>query len=115
MRRQGENRLTIQEMCQWAKVSRATYHRWSEQSAPREADTALREALQRHSLAHRVYGHRRIRVLLVQEGFVVSKRRVCQLMREDNLLCVRRRKYVLGTSRATTRMGSIRIWRPMCG
>lgn len=98
MRPQGENRLTIREMCHWAEVSRATYHRWSEQSAPREADTAMREALQRLCLAHRVYGHRRIRALLVREGFAVSKRRVGQLMREDNLLCVRKRKYVLATT-----------------
>ncbi|MFN0167145.1 MAG: hypothetical protein ACKV22_12010 [Bryobacteraceae bacterium] len=46
MPQQGERRLTIREMCAWAEVSRASYHRWHEASAPREAELTLREAIQ---------------------------------------------------------------------
>lgn len=98
MPQQGERRLTIREMCAWAEVSRASYHRWHEASAPREAELMLREAMQEQCLAHRFYGRRRIRALLVREGFVVSERRVGHLMGEDNLLCVRRGKFVLATT-----------------
>ncbi|MFN0167146.1 MAG: IS3 family transposase [Bryobacteraceae bacterium] len=49
-------------------------------------------------MAHRFYGRRRIRALLVREGFVVSEQRVGHLMGEDNLLCVRRGKFVLATT-----------------
>lgn len=98
MQQQGENRVTIRQMCQWAGVSRASYHRWSEESEPRAAEMMLREAMQRLCLAHRTYGKRRIHALLVREGWVIGERRVGQWMREDNLLCVRKRRFVLATT-----------------
>jgi len=58
---------------------------------------ALREAIQRAALKHRYYGYRRIAVLIEREGFQVGAKKVRRLMREDNLLAVRRRKFVVTT------------------
>ena len=44
---QGQPRLTIREMCGLVGVSRASYHRHQEESAPNAQETALRDALQR--------------------------------------------------------------------
>jgi putative transposase len=78
-------------------VSRASFYRHWEQKAPSAAEMALREAIQRAALKHRYYGYRRIAVLIEREGFHVGAKKVRRLMREDNLLAVRRRKFVVIT------------------
>ena len=45
--------MSIQRMCELTGVSRASFYRDWEQKAPREAETALRDAIQRTALAHR--------------------------------------------------------------
>ena len=63
---------------------------WTLVHEPRREETALRDAIQRLALAHRFYGYRRIGELLRREGWAVNRKRVLRLMREDNLLCLRR-------------------------
>ena len=75
-------------------MNRASYYRQWAASAPREEETALRDAVQRLALANRRYGYRRIAAQLRRDGFVVNHKRVLRLMRRDNLLCLRRRPFV---------------------
>jgi putative transposase len=75
-------------------VSRAGYYRNWHASAPRQEETATRDAIQRVALEHRRYGHRRISAQLRREGLVVGKNRVLRLMRRDNLLVLKRRPFV---------------------
>jgi putative transposase len=58
---------------------------------------ALRDAIQRVAVAHRFYGYRRVAVLVQREGFAVGVNKVWRVMQEDNLLAVRRRKFVATT------------------
>jgi len=85
-------------MCALAQVSRAGYYRHWQASAPRAEETAVRDQVQRLALANRHYGHRRIAALLAREGWSVNKKRVLRLMRQDNLLCLRRRAFVPPTT-----------------
>jgi transposase InsO family protein len=80
-----------------AGVSRAGFYRHWEQKAPDEAEMALRDAVQRAALANRYYGYRRIAVLIQAEGFQVGSKKVRRVMRNDNLLAIRRRKFVVTT------------------
>ena len=84
-------------MCELAGVSRASFYRDWEQKAPSEAEMALRDAIQRTALAHRDHGYRRITPLLQRAGFVVGQEKVRRILRSDNLLAVRRRKFVVTT------------------
>ncbi len=84
-------------MCQSAGVSRASFYRHWEEKAPNEAETALRDAIQRAAVQHRFCGYRRIQAVIEREGFQVGAKKVRRLMREDNLLAVRRRKFVVTT------------------
>lgn len=84
-------------MCELTGVSRASFYRNWEQKAPSEAETALRDAVQRIALAHRDRGYRRITPELQRAGFLVGAEKVRRLMRNDNLLAVRRRKFVVTT------------------
>ena len=81
-------------MCALAEVNRAGYYRQWAASAPREEETAVRDAVQRLALANRRYGYRRIAAQLRRAGFVVNHKRVLRLMRQDNLLCLRNRPFV---------------------
>jgi transposase InsO family protein len=90
--RQGE--LTVERMCALAGVSRAGYYRHWGASAPRQEETAVRDAVQRAALANRRYGYRRIAAQLRRDGLMVNHKRVLRLMRKDNLLCLRKRPFV---------------------
>jgi len=90
-RPQGE--LTVERLCRLAGVSRVGYYRQWAASSPREEETAIRDAVQRVALANRYYGYRRItRELNDRQG--VNHKRVLRLLREDNLLCLRKRSFV---------------------
>jgi len=52
--------LTVESLCRLAGVGRAGYYRHWRASAPRQEETALRDALQRLALARPHYGYRRL-------------------------------------------------------
>jgi transposase InsO family protein len=89
---QGE--IGIERMCRLAGLSRAGYYRHWQASAPRQEEVALRDAIQRLALGNRHYGYRRIAALLGQEGWKANHKRVLRLMREDNILCLRKRAFM---------------------
>lgn len=83
-----------------ARVSRASYYRYEENAtlaADPDPDMDLRDAIQRIALEWPSYGRRRITHELRRQGRTVNWKKVYRLMREDNLLCVRRRKFVVTT------------------
>ena len=84
-------------MCELAGVSRASFYREWEQRAPDEARVALRDAVQRISLSDRKMGYRPVTELVKRAGFVVGEEKVREIRRTDNLLAVRRRKFVVTT------------------
>jgi putative transposase len=94
--RQGDH-LGIERMCALAGVSRASYYRHWLASAPREEETALRDEIQRLSLAQRAngyrHGYRVITIQLQRAGWAVNHKRVARIRREDNLLCVSKLKF----------------------
>ena len=53
--------------------------------------------MQRVALAHRGHGYRRVAPLVQRAGFVVGQEKVRRILRSDNLLAVRRRKFVVTT------------------
>jgi putative transposase len=85
-------------MCDLAGVSRASYYRHWEIVAPDEAEMAVRTTIQEVVLAHhRRYGYRRVTVDLHRRGMIINHKRVLRIMRADNLLAIRYRKYILTT------------------
>jgi len=65
------------------------------QAAPVEME--IRDEMQKVAVESPAYGYRRITAELQRRGFDINHKRVLRLMREDNLLCVRRRKFVVTT------------------
>lgn len=57
----------------------------------------LRDAIQKIAIKNPSYGYRRITEALRRKEWVVNHKRVLGIMREDNLLCLRRRSFVRTT------------------
>jgi len=87
----------VNALCQMTGLSRAGFYRWRlpRQTIPVEME--LRDQMQKVALESPAYGYRRITQELQQRGFEVNHKRVLRMMREDNLLCVRRRAFVVTT------------------
>ena len=90
--------LTIERMVKLGRVSRSGFYRFAEDRplAP-DRDLDLRDSLQRIALEWPSYGRRRITAELRRRGWRVNPKRVYRLMREDNLLCMRKRKFIVTT------------------
>jgi putative transposase len=110
---QQQGSLSVERMCAVAQVSRAGYYRHWQAVAPRAAQTALRDEVQRLALADRHCGHRRIAKTLRDAGWRVNRKRILRLMREDNLLCLRKKAFVPPTtnSRHSWRIYPNLAWR----
>lgn len=81
-------------MCTLAAVSRASYYRHlGPQPANDEEESRLRDDMQRIALANRHYGYRRITHALRARGWQINHKRVARLMRLDNLLAIRKRRF----------------------
>jgi transposase InsO family protein len=90
--------LSIERMCGLARVSRAGFYRSLQERMPVEEDMEVRSAIQTIALEHRRrYGYRRITAELRRRGMLVNHKRVARIMREDNLLGVQPRAFVVTT------------------
>jgi putative transposase len=86
-------------MCCVAGVSRASFYRVWQERDPEEEAMELRARMQQIVVAHRrCYGYRRVTRDLKDQGWRVNHKRVVRMMAEDNLLAVRRRKYIVTTN-----------------
>jgi putative transposase len=90
--------LTIEHMVELGHVSRSGFYRFDGDAKPSlGTDMDLRDAIQRIALQWPSYGRPRITEELRRQGWTVNPKRVYRILPEDNLLCVRRRKFVVTT------------------
>ena len=93
-----QGNLSIERMCCLAQVSRAGFYRSLKQQEPVEEDMEVRSSIQAIALEHRRrYGYRRITAELRRRGMVVNHKRVARIMREDNLIAMQPRAFVVTT------------------
>jgi len=90
--------LSIERMCQLAEVSRAGFYRSLQEQQPQQEEMELRTAIQQIFVEHRRrYGYRRVTKELRRRGLVGNRKRVERLMKEDNLLAVQPRAFLVTT------------------
>ena len=93
-----QGKLSVERMCQLACVSRAGFYRSLQQRNPGEEDMAVRTAIQEIFAQHkRRYGYRRVSRELRRRGMPVNHKRVARLMRQDNLLAVQPKAFIVTT------------------
>jgi putative transposase len=89
--------MTITRMCQLGQVSRAGLYRFDREGERPDDDLDLRSEIQRIALEFPCYGRPRITAELKRREWKVNHKRVARILREDNLLCLRRKKFVVTT------------------
>jgi len=89
--------LPLERLCRLAHISRAGYYRWQNALPVVDRDMDLRDEIQRIALELPSYGWPRITAELKRRGWEANHKRVYRIMRQDNLLCLRRRKFVVTT------------------
>jgi transposase InsO family protein len=87
--------LSVSQQCELLGLSRSSYY--YEPATETTENLALMAMIDREYTAHPFRGSRSMTAWLRREGHEVNRKRVQRLMREDNLLCLRRRKFVVTT------------------
>jgi len=95
--------IPLERLCRLAHVSRAGFYRWQHAPPVVDVEPDLRDEIQRIALEFPSYGWPRITAELKRRGWRVNHKRAYRIMREDNLLCLRRRKFVVTTDSNHTR------------
>jgi transposase InsO family protein len=90
--------IPLERLCQLALVSRSGFYRWQNACPKEDPDMDLRDEIQRIALEFPYYGWPRVTRELKNRGWKTNHKRVYRIMQEDNLLCLRRRKFVVATT-----------------
>lgn len=85
--------LSLSALCGLTGASRAGFYRYQNRDDG-DPYMDLRDSIQRIALEWPAYGYRRITAELHRQDWEVNHKLVLRLMREDNLLCIRRRQFV---------------------
>lgn len=88
----------MKRLCQAGGVSRAGYYRFLEPGEAEKEDVELRSQMQTIALEWPAYGYRRVHQELIHRGWRINHKRVLRLLRVDNLLCLRKRKFIWTTN-----------------
>ena len=88
--------LSVRRRCAVLEISRSWWYARAARTPDGEA-LALREAIERIVLEHPGYGYRRVTHALRRAGWAVNAKRVLRVMREESLLCQRKRRFVATT------------------
>lgn len=86
----------MSQMCEAGQVSRAGYYRFVDRQEV-DGDVELRDKIQKIAIEMPSYGYRRVCAELKRRKQPANHKRVLRIMREDDLLCLRRRKFVRTT------------------
>jgi putative transposase len=93
--------VVVAHLCATLKISRATFYRQRERVIePDPEEMIIRDHIQRIALQWPSYGYRMITVELGRryKAAPVNHKRVLRMMREDNLLCLRRQRRFIVTA-----------------
>jgi transposase InsO family protein len=89
---------SLLNLCQMAGISRACYYRGLTAKPIAKTDGPLRQQVQQVALAWSCYGYRRVTHELHRQGIKANHKRVLRLMRQENLLCLSKKRFVTTTN-----------------
>lgn len=114
--RDESTRVPVKVLCMLTGVSRSGFYRFLSSASKRSGkrvgfDMEMRDMIQHICLDMSSYGYRRVTKALQRIGYNVNHKRVLRLMGEDNLLCVRRKRFI----RTTDSQHGLRIYPNLAG
>ena len=91
----SKGRVAVKRCCKTLSIGRSSYYR-GRRVRP-DLDLALRDQIHKLALSWPSYGYRPMTRALQRMGYHVNHKRILRLMREDNLLALRRKAYLSTT------------------
>jgi len=88
---------SVKGACAALSLPRSSWYRLCNGPLLPDPDIDLRDRIQNLALSKSVYGYRRMTAELKRSGEFVNHKRVLRIMREDNLLCLRKRRFITTT------------------
>lgn len=88
-----EKQISVANACSVLKLSRSNYYDWKIRGQPKDMNLDLRNEIQNIALEFPFYGYRRITKELHRRSLTVNHKRILKIMREDNLLCLRKKQF----------------------
>jgi len=91
IKQERETSMDLGNACSTLGISRSGYTKWLRREQTSDPfRMKLKDEIQDIAIEFHCYGYRRTTIELKRRGFEVNHKRVLMLMREDNLLCVKR-------------------------
>ena len=94
-KQKAADRPEVKRLCKTLSIGRSSYYRG--RGGRPDPDLALRDQIHKLALSWPSYGYRPMTRALRRLGYLVNHKRVLRLMREDNLLALRRKAFVSTT------------------
>ncbi len=88
-----EKQMTISRACSTLQVSREGFYKWKNRDRPKDKNEILEKEIQGIALEFPFYGCRRITKELQRRGIAVNHKRILKIMREENILCRRKKAF----------------------
>jgi transposase InsO family protein len=90
--------MSVKHACSVLKLPRSLFYRHRKRQAAFDRDLNLRERVRSIAVSHSTYGYRRVTAELIRQGCTVNHKKVLRLMREEGLLCKRKRRFTATTN-----------------
>lgn len=85
--------IPIAMACSALRLSRSNFYSWTKRENQEDLDRYLRKEIEGISLEFPFYGYRRVSKELRRRDLAVNHKKVLRLMKEDNLICRRKRAF----------------------
>lgn len=100
--RNSENPIPIKSAAKLLNISRSGYYNWlknrNTNAKIKKEDMKIKNEIHKIAIYYPGYGYRRITKELRNRGYLVNHKKVLRLMREDNLLCIKKKFKPLTTN-----------------
>ncbi len=90
--------IPARHACAVLDISKSTYYEGLKKPSVNLKDLPLKHDIYDISLEYPKYGYRRIAAELRRNGSIVNRKKVLKIMREENLLCVPKKKFRVTTT-----------------
>lgn len=88
-----QNELPIVKSCSALKISKGSYYNWKNMELQEDLDRYLRKEIEGIATEFPFYGYRRVSKELRRRDLFVNHKKVLRLMREDSLICRRKKAF----------------------
>ena len=88
-----QNEMSIIKSCSALKISRGSYYNWKKGGKQEDLDKYLLKEIESIALEFPFYGYRRIHREIRRRDLLVNHKKVLRLMKEDNLICRRKKAF----------------------